>query len=146
MELLLNLVWLTLALPALLLLVRARRFAKDSGQVSCTDAFVIVVCLLVLLFPVVSATDDLLVFGLEVEECNVSKKLVQQSPGPKAPVFGTGMGAPAQLHSAASFAPDNELGKLVSTLTTVVPEYNSVATVGCRPPPALMSTQPSSRL
>ncbi len=133
MELLLNLVWLMLAVPALVLSQRARRSAEVSGQVYRTNSLVLVVCLLLLLFPVVSATDDFLALGLDMEE-SATKSLVKQSVGPKAPVSGDDARTTAQLHDLPLYAPDNE-HKAVSTDVAVLPRYTLASTVGCRAPP-----------
>lgn len=78
MELLLNLAWMLLALPAYLLwrnsgdLRRGRRFT--SAQCLLTLA-----CVLVVLFPVVSATDDLHAMRAEMEESPAGKRSVRQA-------------------------------------------------------------------
>ena len=79
MELLLNLTWLLLALPAYLLWrncrsTRARRFTA----VQCLLALG---CMLVILFPVISATDDLRAMRAEMEESPISKRSIGQSNG-----------------------------------------------------------------
>ena len=59
MELLLNLFWVMLAIPAALIWWRERRFARNLGHLCFSPSLVSLVCLLALLFPVVSATDDM---------------------------------------------------------------------------------------
>src|SRR5271166_2293805 len=135
MESLLHLVWLALSVPALLLWRRARKSARESEQVCRTNPLVLVGCLLLLLFPVVSATDDLLALGLEMDESGATKRLVKQSAEPKAPMAGDGFGAPAQLYGAATFTPDNRLRQTVSTYVTVPPKYDPTSASGCRAPP-----------
>ena len=83
MELLHNLLWLLLAMPAFWLwrysrIVPARRKA---GPFYCLLALG---CLLVILFPVVSATDDLRAMRAEMEESPTSKRSVGQSSGDKS--------------------------------------------------------------
>ncbi len=57
MELLLNLVWITLAAGTFSLCIkRQRRFQPDGSSARCLLALA---CILLLLFPVVSASDDL---------------------------------------------------------------------------------------
>ena len=56
MELLLNLLWLALAFVALGV---CRRVSRWSGKSNRSRAFVLTCCLLALVFPVVSASDDL---------------------------------------------------------------------------------------
>jgi hypothetical protein len=59
MELLLNLVWIALALMALSSFVRRRRQGTWTARVPHHKALLALGCALVLLFPVVSASDDL---------------------------------------------------------------------------------------
>jgi hypothetical protein len=66
MELLLNLVWVMLAVPAFWLW----RLAKNSPSTSKYSSYcwLTLACILILLFPVVSATDDLQAMRPEMEE------------------------------------------------------------------------------
>lgn len=94
MELLLNLAWLLLALPAYWLWhgrnhVPARRFSPF--QLLLTLA-----CMLVLLFPIISATDDLCAMRAEIEECPAGKHNVRQSAQQHPSV------SKCQTHPAAS--------------------------------------------
>ena len=83
MELLLNLAWLLLALPAY-------HLWRDSGcvragrRITSAQCILALGCLLVVLFPVVSATDDLHAMRAEMEESQVSKRSLRQasSDGP----------------------------------------------------------------
>ena len=59
MELLLNLVWVALALMALSAFQRRRRCCTWTARVPYLKALLALACTLVLLFPVVSASDDL---------------------------------------------------------------------------------------
>ncbi|HEX3989456.1 MAG TPA: hypothetical protein VHZ30_08480, partial [Verrucomicrobiae bacterium] len=67
MELFLNLVWLLLAMPAYCLWRRARCGPSVDGH-SSLQYLLALGCALVLLFPVVSATDDLHAMRPEIEE------------------------------------------------------------------------------
>lgn len=73
LELLLNLCWLLLIGPGVYLWLRQRRHAKPTVQFS-----IALVCLLFLLFPVISATDDLHAFQQEMEESSPSKRVLRQ--------------------------------------------------------------------
>lgn len=73
MELLLNLCWLLLIGPGTYLWLRQRRHAKPIYQFS-----IALVCLLFLLFPVISATDDLHAMRQEMEETSPSKRALKQ--------------------------------------------------------------------
>ena len=59
MELLLNLVWIALALGGLLVFEQRRRASVHLAQVPHLRALIALCCLVVLLFPIVSASDDL---------------------------------------------------------------------------------------
>jgi len=59
MELLLNLVWVTLALSVLWAFLCRRRSCDWTARVPYLKALLAIGCVLVLLFPVVSASDDL---------------------------------------------------------------------------------------
>src|SRR5271165_7631036 len=59
MELLLNLVWMFLALVALSVFMRRRHKAATTPRMPYGKALLALTCMLVLLFPVVSASDDL---------------------------------------------------------------------------------------
>jgi hypothetical protein len=86
MELLLNLTWLLLALPAFWLWRRSfhTRALSKFGSLQCLLALA---CLLVLLFPVISATDDLHVMRTEMEESSPGKRSSRQASGEKISVW-----------------------------------------------------------
>ena len=84
MELLLNLLWLTLALPAIWMWRNQSVYAKDCRSFYRLRPFVLFGCVLMLLFPVVSATDDLHAMRQEMEESSPSKRLVKQAVADKS--------------------------------------------------------------
>jgi hypothetical protein len=59
MELLLNLIWLWLAALAFFWFLRRRGVSGQLAPVSCRKSVWALVCVVVLLFPVISASDDL---------------------------------------------------------------------------------------
>jgi len=75
MELLLNLAWLLLALPAFWLWCKRH----STRRFSSLQALLALTCLLVILFPIVSATDDLRAMRAEMEELPVSKRALRQA-------------------------------------------------------------------
>jgi hypothetical protein len=79
MELLLNLAWLLLAVPAWWLWC-GRRPAQKVSSLHCLLALG---CLLVVLFPVVSATDDLRAMRAEMEESPEGKRSIRQAGNEK---------------------------------------------------------------
>jgi len=96
MELLLNLAWLLLALPAYWLW-RGRRSGRKFQSLQCLLSLG---CLLVILFPVISATDDLRAMRAEMEESPTSKKAFRQT-GTEKTSASKWQGAPAITAAAA---------------------------------------------
>jgi hypothetical protein len=78
MELLLNLSWLLLAMPAFWLW-RVSSGVPDRRRLSALQGVFALACALVLLFPVVSATDDLRAMRAEMEESQTSRRSISQS-------------------------------------------------------------------
>ena len=85
MELLLNLTWLLLALPAYVLW-RDSRSMHAARRLTALQCLLALGCMLVILFPVVSATDDLRAMRAEMEESQVSKRSIGQSSGERISV------------------------------------------------------------
>jgi len=79
MELLLNLLWLTLALPAAWMWRHESVCARGRRCFDRIRPLVLFGCVLMLLFPVVSATDDLHAMRQEIEESSPSKRVVKQA-------------------------------------------------------------------
>jgi hypothetical protein len=138
MELLLNLLWLTLALPALWLWRRESVFAH--GHLAqghrrfdrvrpCLDLS----CILMLLFPVVSATDDLHAMRQEMEESSSSKRVVKAAVD-KSPT-GLIAGAQPALISFASFCPSPEACGQVLVLSVLLPQQARFNECASRAPP-----------
>jgi hypothetical protein len=79
MELLLNLAWLLLALPAYWLW-RRRALAGTERKFNSVQVLLALGCVLVLLFPVISASDDLHAMRAEMEDSSsTNKRTVRQS-------------------------------------------------------------------
>jgi len=135
MELLLNILWLMLTLPAFLVWRRQSASAWSSGKQSHCRSFVLLGCLLALLFPVVSATDDLHPISADIEESSPSKRTVKQSPGVKSPAWSHDGGRQVQLVHVAAFRPENEASGPVSKYLPVLPEQAPGATSDGRAPP-----------
>jgi hypothetical protein len=135
MELLLNLFWAMLALPAALIWRRERRFAQNSGHLCFSPSFVLLGCVLVLLFPVVSATDDMSALRGEIEESSPSKRVVRQAASLQCPTWANDGGSPAQLIQEVSFLPANETCGKVSKYLHVLAGQSRASTIGCRAPP-----------
>jgi hypothetical protein len=108
MELLLNLVWLLLALPAYWLW-QGSRSARRERQFNSLQCLLALVSVLVLLFPVVSATDDLHAMRTEMEESAPGKRTIRQAGSDRSSICNSRSQGPAVLLAAAvSFTLDNE--------------------------------------
>jgi hypothetical protein len=115
MELLLNLAWLLLALPAYWLW---RRGTRGFSSLQCLLALG---CILVLLFPVISASDDLHAIRTEMEDSSVSKRAVRQAGSDRNSAWVNRLqGPPAAVAIALLlFAPEVRL--LEVSMTSVSP-------------------------
>jgi hypothetical protein len=105
MELLLNLAWLLLALPGYWLWRRA----VQSRRASSRQCFLALSCALVLLFPVISATDDLHAMRAEMEDSSVSKRAVRQTSADKHAAWLNRLQGPAALVTATIALPAPEV-------------------------------------
>jgi hypothetical protein len=82
MELLLNLAWLLLAVPAYWLW-RHSAEARPGEKFRSIQCLLALGCALVVLFPVISATDDLRAMKAEMEESPTSKRSIRQASNDK---------------------------------------------------------------
>jgi hypothetical protein len=104
MELLLNLAWLLLVLPAYGIW-RQGAVAKRQNRFNSLQGLLALGCLLVLLFPIISATDDLHAMRAEMEEPGTSKRSVRQASPDKFSVKVSRLHhSPAILKNASPFA------------------------------------------
>ena len=108
MELFLNLAWVLLALPAYWLW-------RSAGRVDCQKHFSSLQCLLVLgsvlvlLFPVVSASDDLQAMRTEIEESAPGKRTFRHAAAERCSICNSGFQGSAALPATiVSFPLDNE--------------------------------------
>lgn len=133
MELLLNLAWLLLALPALWLW-RGARMGRKYSSLQCLLALG---CVLVILFPVISATDDLHAMRSEMEESPASKRSLRQAGHDKTSVWNSRLQSPpAVLPRLTSFALSDEHTRLPLQVTFPVPPSASALATGRAPPDA----------
>ena len=137
MELLLNLLWLMLALPAVLIWRHDLTSSQVLGRFSRSRSIVLLSCLLALLFPIVSATDDLHPIRAEIEESSPSKRVVKQAPGPNSPAWSNASRPPEQLLDATFFKVNDGTIGLVSIEQPVFLDQAHAGTIGSRGPPAL---------
>ena len=134
MELALNLCWLTLLLPAYWLWHSAPARAK--GVCICRlHSLVLLACVLILLFPVVSATDDLHVMRPEIEEPG-SKRMVRAGAVERSSCESVNLGCTPALLSIFSLYRNTELGGSIIERPAILGEPLAFCTGGCRAPPA----------
>ncbi|MGA8868383.1 MAG: hypothetical protein WB510_15525 [Candidatus Sulfotelmatobacter sp.] len=83
MELLLNLAWVLLALPGYWLWRNRVARGRRESAFSARQCLLALSCVLVLLFPVISATDDLHAMRAEMEESATNRRTVRSASSDK---------------------------------------------------------------
>ena len=136
MELLLNLAWILLALPAYWLW-RTRKSVRTFSSLQCLLALG---CLLVILFPVISATDDLRAMRAEMEESPASKRSLRQASIDKAPLWNASVPSSAGIAvSTAAFVIGDGAWQQISTPSVFVPTAPVTERTGRAPPVSFLS-------
>jgi hypothetical protein len=93
-------------------------------------------CILVLLFPVISVTDDLHAMRPEMEESSPSRRAIRQSAGDRSQSGSSGLGTfPSDIVCLFSFLPSNEACEHILTKPVRLPEEAQLATCSSRAPP-----------
>lgn len=133
MELLLNLIWLLLAVPAFCVW----RIAKCSPGTNKRSPYcwLTLACILILLFPVVSATDDLQAMRPEMEESSSQDTLGNRYHGKVLASVGVvcdSFLSPARLHCVR---PEPAVSGLVTRPITLPSAIHFVSTRVGRAPP-----------
>jgi hypothetical protein len=132
MELLLNFAWLLMALPAYWLW-RASNDVQFRRRVTSAQCLIALGCGLVVLFPIVSATDDLHAMSAEMEESPSGKRSISQKSSDKPSSFKW-HSQPA-LASGVSVLPRLELSDLQFFFSSFsVPSGPSIERPGRAPP------------
>lgn len=146
MELLLNILWLMLAVPGVWLWQRDPTSAAHKRWLGRFGPLLLLACVLALLFPVVSATDDLRAMRSEMEEPGPCKRTVRgQCADDKSSSWPIGLGVPAShILGTPSPHPDNEVCGQVLTLQEPLPPRIQRGPSGCRAPPASAGSQHSA--
>jgi hypothetical protein len=134
MELVLNLFWLTLAVPAVWMWRQESACAEDCQGFDRIRPFLLLGCVLMLLFPVVSATDDLHAMRQEMEE-SPSKRMVKQAGGDKSFAGLSSPGALAALILPVSLGPSCEVCGQVLLVSAVLPQPTHSKERASRAPP-----------
>jgi hypothetical protein len=137
MELLLNILWMTLAVPAAWLWLRDPACARSSRRMGRMRPMLLLGCVLVLLFPVVSATDDLHAMRPELEESSLSKRTLKASGSEKSHSSLTGLHPSTGLRiNLYSFCPSCLVCGRVVTKPPRRPEPVHLAQRAGRAPPS----------
>jgi hypothetical protein len=119
MELLLNLAWLLLVLPGYWLWRRSAH-SRAARHVNARQCLLALGCVLVLLFPVISATDDLHAMRAEMEESSPGKRAVRLA-GEKHSAGVNRLQGPAALAAIADWLPTPEPARLQLSLFSSAP-------------------------
>jgi hypothetical protein len=136
MELFLNVLWLLLAVPAVWIWRRDGMSRRGSERLEFLRCPLILACTLMLLFPVVSATDDLHAMRPEVEESTPSKRAVRPASGGKLPLRLSGP-IPAQMATSAALGSDEQVCEGVIPQPVLAPDWVQRGAATGRAPPAL---------
>jgi hypothetical protein len=138
MELLLNLAWLLLGIPAYLLWRRTT--AKQRHGIGALQCLLALGCALVMLFPVVSATDDLHAMRAEMEESPVSKHGLRQAGNARpAGASHHSQNPPALLTFDWSFPIAGEQGIAALSGHLLISAFDQVFPPGRAPPLSLLA-------
>lgn len=135
MELLLNLLWLLLAMPAFWLW-RYSRTAPERRKSSPYHTFLALGCLLVVLFPVISATDDMRAMRAELEESPSSKRSIGESGGDKSSASKSLIQPALTVSLQPSFASDSAWYQASPVLTSTAASPTVIR--ASRAPPTLL--------
>ena len=124
-----------LAVPAYWLW-RRESPGRSTQRLQRFRSLVLLGSVLVLLFPVVSATDDLHAMRAEMEESSPCKRIVRGAGTDKASCWSSRLGnAPPAVVSVFSFHQDPESKGLIRSQSTTVHEQVRPDTNTCRAPP-----------
>ena len=141
MELFLNLCWLSLLVPAYLLWRRRPSSSTGSDSPAKSHAarplmFLSALgCAVVLLFPVISATDDLHAMRADMEESAPGKRGVCQAAGDKASAWhGRWQNLPAVIATTTSLGLSSEGWQELFTRPVSVPVAPSILHATRAPP------------
>jgi hypothetical protein len=133
-ELLLNVVWVLLALPAFWLWRRGAD-ARLGRRVSSLQCLLALGCVLVLLFPVISATDDLHAMRAEMEDSAISKRTVRQAGSDKNSAWVNRLQGPAATVASAVWLEAPEVRRLEVSVVVVAPLARAFDLHAGRAPP-----------
>lgn len=126
-----------LAVPAFWYWRHEPAYARNSRGIDRVRPFVLLGCALMLLFPVISATDDLQAMGQVMEERAPTERIIKQfAGGEKSHSHLSGDGTlPATLAYSLSLSPNHQICGLVLIHPVLLPEQTLPGGMSCRAPP-----------
>ncbi|MGO8795211.1 MAG: hypothetical protein ACLQLC_10340 [Candidatus Sulfotelmatobacter sp.] len=137
MELFLNLAWVLLALPAYWLWQRNAE-AHRGRRLTPWQCLLALGCALVLLFPVISASDDLHAMRAEMEDSATNKRTVRQSAGEKSSGSVHRLQGPPAIVASGTWRFAPQVADLdISTMRLSPLVRSGVFHTGRAPPPLL---------
>jgi hypothetical protein len=136
MELLLNVFWLTSALFALGLWWRDSVSTQPGHIRSRLPKFLLLACVLILLFPVVSVTDDLHPLRPEMEESSPSKK-IKVAADKCSSHLGFSGSLPALIGCGLRFSPPTNICGGILKEPAQIPQLPQFSKRSSRAPPTL---------
>jgi len=137
MELLLNILWLLLVLPAFWVW-HDFVSGKQAGRIRAASSVVLLGCVLALLFPVVSATDDLHAMRSEMEESSPGKRVVKLA-APSSQASLTGFCALPSCHLDSPDRNDSIQGQVLPSMVPHLLEIRFQVGTGRAPPSTINS-------
>jgi hypothetical protein len=132
MELLLNLAWLLLALPAYWLW-RHSSTIPAHRRFTSLQCLLALGCMLVILFPVVSATDDLHAMRAEMEDSSATKRSIGQRASEKSSTCKV-QGQPLFAVALCSFVVNSCHWHLAPVVFFPLPTAPAIERTGRSPP------------
>lgn len=134
MELLLNLAWLLMLVPAYYLW-RGSRSGDPERKCTSLQALLALACVLVILFPVISATDDLHAMRAEIEESPSTKRSVRQAGNERGAIWNIRLQTPpALVQSFRMFTPEAEHADVAIDVSSFLPAVLAADHFGRGPP------------
>jgi nicotinamide riboside transporter PnuC len=136
-ELVLNLFWIALALPAYYLWRRQAQSARAIRRITSLQCILVLGCVLMLLFPVVSATDDLHFIRPESEESSPTRRALRTAGNDRGVVWTGGTAFQPVIIAFSAIAMTSVVLHLVSTsVEQPRPVGRALTPFGTRAPPA----------
>lgn len=138
MELLLNVAWLLLALPAIWVWRRDAGTLHPARSLARIVSFLTLGCVLLLLFPVISATDDLHPVQADVEEANPLRVVKKMGGGHSRPWLRHVASPLAQLAASSRIRHREVVVGRVFAISFLVPPSVPLSLRDSRAPPSLL--------